>query len=85
MSPTRLPDGLGGDRLRTAVRDLDRRLAAAALVALSAAVGAAAYGVAHDDVVTVLGAALFVPTAVLLGGLAVRASRRNRPGSGGAA
>lgn len=56
---------------------LDWRLAIPALVASAAAVGGVVFGLSHDDIVTALGALLFVPSALLLLGIALK--RRGWP------
>mgnify|MGYP000701055084 CR=1 FL=1 len=43
-----------------------------ASVALLAGLGGIAFGLTHDDVVTALGALLFLPSAVLLFGIAAK-------------
>jgi hypothetical protein len=40
-----------------------------AIVALGAGIGGIVFGLSHDDIVTALGALLFVPSALLLFGI----------------
>ena len=43
------------------------RLLVPALVALVAGIGGVIFGLSHDDIVTALGALLFIPSALLFG------------------
>lgn len=43
-----------------------------AFVALAAGVGGVVFGLSHDDVVTALGALLFIPSALLLFGIVAK-------------
>ena len=52
-----------------------RRVLVPGVVALVVAVVGVAYGIVADDVVTALGALLFVPSAALLFGIALRRDR----------
>lgn len=54
---------------------VDRRVLVPGVVALVVAVVGVAYGIVADDVVTALGALLFVPSAALLVGIALRRDR----------
>jgi uncharacterized protein GlcG (DUF336 family) len=49
--------------------DRDCRYCLGAVLALSLAIAAVAYGLTHNDIVTALGGLLFVPTALLLAGI----------------
>jgi ABC-type transport system involved in cytochrome bd biosynthesis fused ATPase/permease subunit len=51
---------------------LRSRLLIPAVVALGAGIGGVAFGLSHDDVVTALGALLFVPSALLLFGIVAK-------------
>ena len=51
---------------------LRSRLLVPAFVALSAGLGGVAFGVVHNDVVTALGALLFLPSALLLFGIVAK-------------
>ncbi|MYL68176.1 hypothetical protein [Halorubrum distributum] len=51
---------------------LRSRLLIPALVALVAALGGVAFGLARDDAVTALGALLFLPSAALLFGIVAK-------------
>ncbi|QCC48465.1 hypothetical protein [Halobellus limi] len=62
---------LGVIRRRTAAI-LRCRLCFPAVVALAIATAGIAYGVTNDDIVTALGASLFVPSAAILFGIASR-------------
>lgn len=46
-----------------------------AFVALVAGLGGVAFGLAHDDIVTAMGALLFIPSAVLLFGIVAKRHR----------
>ncbi|ELZ47905.1 hypothetical protein C464_08285 [Halorubrum coriense DSM 10284] len=48
------------------------RLLVPAAVALVAGIGGVAFGLAHDDTVTALGALLFLPSAALLFGIVAK-------------
>ncbi|MFC6875334.1 hypothetical protein [Halobellus marinus] len=50
------------------------RLCVPAVLALLVATAGIAYGVTNDDIVTALGATLFVPSAVILFGIGLRRS-----------
>ena len=54
---------------------VDRRVLVPGVVALVVAVVGVAYGIVGDDAVTALGALLFVPSAALLVGIALRRDR----------
>ena len=54
---------------------VDRRVLVPGVVALVVAAVGVAYGIVADDVVTALGALLFVPSAALLVGIALRRDR----------
>ncbi|WP_435160701.1 hypothetical protein [Halorubrum sp. SY-15] len=54
---------------------VDRRVLVPGVVALVVAVVGVAYGIVADDAVTALGALLFVPSAALLVGIALRRDR----------
>ena len=54
---------------------VDRRVLVPGVVALVVAVVGVAYGIVADDVVTAIGALLFVPSAALLVGIALRRDR----------
>ncbi|MEZ3164586.1 hypothetical protein ABNG03_12810 [Halorubrum sp. RMP-47] len=58
-----------GRGVPTALRN---RLLIPAAVALAAGIGGIAFGLAHDDTVTALGALLFLPSAALLFGIAAK-------------
>ena len=77
-----------GTQLPTRLRSvsLDRNLALAAAIALGLATTAVAYGLVHDDVVTIVSALPFVPAALLLVaiGLSVDPPTERDSGSGGA-
>jgi hypothetical protein len=60
----------------------DCRYCLGALVSLSIAGVAVAYGLTHDDVVTALGGLLFVPTAVLLAGIGLTGGTGRRDSDG---
>ena len=49
--------------------DRDYRYCLGAVLALSLAIAAVAYGLTHNDIVTALGGLLFVPTALLFAGI----------------
>lgn len=51
---------------------LRSRLLVAATVAFGAGIGGIAFGLSRDDIVTVLGALLFVPSGLLLVGIVAR-------------
>jgi len=51
---------------------LRSRLLVAAVVAFGTGIGGIAFGLAHDDIVTVLGALLFVPSGLLLVGIVAK-------------
>ncbi|AZQ15280.1 MULTISPECIES: hypothetical protein [Halorubrum] len=51
---------------------LRNRLLVPAVAALLAGLGGVAFGLAHDDIVTALGALLFVPSALLLFGIVAK-------------
>jgi len=51
---------------------LRSRLLIPAVVALLAGIGGIAFGLTHDDIVTALGALLFLPSAVLLFGIVAK-------------
>jgi hypothetical protein len=51
---------------------LRSRLLVAAAVAFAAGIGGIAFGLSHDDIVTVLGALLFVPSGLLLAGIVAK-------------
>jgi hypothetical protein len=57
------------------VAAVDRRVLVPGVVALVVATVGVAYGIVADDVVTALGALLFVPSAALLFGIALRRNR----------
>jgi hypothetical protein len=67
---------------RLARGGLDRGFGLAALVAVALAVAGVAFGLAHDDVVTALGALLFLPVAAILLGIGLRTGGRGRRRSG---
>jgi uncharacterized membrane protein len=54
------------------------RICVPAAVALCIAAAGVGYGLTHDDVVTALGALLFVPSAAILFGVAVRRNGSER-------
>jgi len=56
-------------RVLTALRS---RLLVPAVVACGAGVGGVAFGLSHDDIVTALGALLFVPSGLLLLGIVAK-------------
>jgi len=64
---------------RLASSVLGCRICVPAGAALFIAAAGVWYGLTHDDVVTALGALLFVPSAVLLFGVAVRRNADVRP------
>ena len=51
---------------------LRSRLLIPAVIALLAGLGGIAFGLVHNDIVTVLGALLFLPSAVLLFGIVAK-------------
>ncbi|WP_435185813.1 hypothetical protein [Halobellus sp. EA9] len=51
---------------------LRSRLLVPAVVAFAAGIAGVAFGLSHDDIVTVLGALLFVPSGLLLIGIVAR-------------
>jgi hypothetical protein len=57
------------NKILNAVRS---RLLVPALVALVAGIGGVIFGLSHDDIVTALGALLFIPSALLLFGIAAK-------------